>query len=155
MSKGYVYVLTNEHMPGLVKIGMTTRSVEQRAEELYQTGVPGKFEIYWSGLFQDCAQAEATLHHQYSSCRVRGNREFFRVEPRDVAQFANQLQIAHVLDVVEEFIPDCSIVHVSAAADLAKLDTRARNLGMEIPDFYEAISSFTDDEIMEKARAAS
>ena len=32
--KGYVYVLSNESMPGIYKVGMTGRSVEERAKEL-------------------------------------------------------------------------------------------------------------------------
>ena len=44
-NKGLVYVLTNSAMPGLVKIGMTTRdSVDTRMKELYSTGVPVPFE---------------------------------------------------------------------------------------------------------------
>lgn len=41
---GVVYVLTNPIMPGIVKIGMTTRSnVNARMQELYGTGVPLPF----------------------------------------------------------------------------------------------------------------
>ena len=39
--EGYVYVLTNEAMPGLVKIGRTTANDPQtRVSNLYTTGVP-------------------------------------------------------------------------------------------------------------------
>ncbi|MDC0850100.1 GIY-YIG nuclease family protein [Pseudomonas aeruginosa] len=38
---GFVYVLTSPAMPGLYKVGATTRSPRQRAEELSRgTGVP-------------------------------------------------------------------------------------------------------------------
>ena len=45
MSTGHVYVLSNSAMPGLIKIGFTTRSIRERIEELSHTGVPAKFEI--------------------------------------------------------------------------------------------------------------
>ena len=42
--EGIVYVLSNEAMPGLVKIGLTQRSeLEVRLNELYSTGVPLPF----------------------------------------------------------------------------------------------------------------
>jgi len=46
---GIVYVLTNPTMPGLVKIGKTSRdSVMARLSELYTTGVPLPFEcVCW------------------------------------------------------------------------------------------------------------
>lgn len=38
-NSGIVYVLTNPAMPGLVKIGMTTRdNLDARMKELYGTG---------------------------------------------------------------------------------------------------------------------
>ncbi|MFT7387743.1 MAG: hypothetical protein ACI8VC_000984 [Candidatus Endobugula sp.] len=41
---GIVYVLTNPAMPGIVKIGKTSRdSVDARLNELYSTGVPVPF----------------------------------------------------------------------------------------------------------------
>ena len=48
---GIVYVLTNPAMPGLVKIGKTSRSsVKGRLRELYSTGVPVPFECVFRGL---------------------------------------------------------------------------------------------------------
>ena len=32
--RGYVYVLSNEHMPGLLKIGFTARDISKRVAEL-------------------------------------------------------------------------------------------------------------------------
>ena len=44
LTRGYIYVLSNEFMRGIVKIGMTKspdRSGDDRARELSTTGVPG------------------------------------------------------------------------------------------------------------------
>lgn len=46
---GIVYLLTNACMPGIVKIGKTTRKdLLQRMKELYTTGVPVPFECVYS-----------------------------------------------------------------------------------------------------------
>jgi len=43
MKQGYVYILTNPSMPGLVKIGRSKNGGRKRASDLYQTGVPTPF----------------------------------------------------------------------------------------------------------------
>ena len=46
---GIVYVLSNRVMPGLVKIGMTTRcEIDSRLKELYTTGVPVPFDVEYA-----------------------------------------------------------------------------------------------------------
>ena len=51
---GIVYVLTNPAMPGIVKIGRTTRgSIDVRLNELYSTGVPVPFECAFAGRVVD------------------------------------------------------------------------------------------------------
>ena len=48
-----VYVLTNEAMPGLVKIGLTADTVEARLTQLSShTGVPLAFECYFAAEVQ-------------------------------------------------------------------------------------------------------
>lgn len=77
---GYVYVLINSSMPGLIKVGMTTRSVEERAEELsHATGVPTAFVVAYKVEVNDCAAGEAYVHSVLGDkgYRVNKNREFF------------------------------------------------------------------------------
>ena len=80
-NKGIVYVLTNSAMPGLVKIGMTTRdSVDARMKELYSTGVPVPFECAYACEVSssDCVKIENALHTAFAPNRVNANREFFQ-----------------------------------------------------------------------------
>ncbi|MBR0794010.1 GIY-YIG nuclease family protein [Bradyrhizobium jicamae] len=42
-----VYLLTNEAMPGLVKIGRTNGELASRIRGLYSTGVPLPFELFY------------------------------------------------------------------------------------------------------------
>ena len=46
---GLIYVLTNEAMPGLVKIGITGSDPNSRADQLYTTGVPVPFTVEFAG----------------------------------------------------------------------------------------------------------
>jgi hypothetical protein len=61
MSAGIVYVLTNEAMPGLVKIGFTRSDLIQRIKALDRTGVPYAFECFCAFEVSDCARAEQLL----------------------------------------------------------------------------------------------
>src|SRR3954466_7359261 len=52
---GFVYILINPSLPGLVKIGKTTRSSESRAMELSApTGLPTPFIVAFDEEFDDC-----------------------------------------------------------------------------------------------------
>ena len=83
-NKGIVYVLTNSAMPGLVKIGMTTReSIDTRMKELYSTGVPVPFDCEYACEVKasDCAKIEKALHTAFKPNRINDNREFFQIKP--------------------------------------------------------------------------
>lgn len=85
---GIIYVLTNEAMPGLVKIGLTTDSVESRISNLSATtGVPLPFECHFAVEVPDetnLNKLEKTLHQLFSEHRINPKREFFKVEPEKV-----------------------------------------------------------------------
>jgi hypothetical protein len=66
-----VYVLTNEAMEGLVKIGRTTTSVEQRIRELDNTSVPLPFQCFYAGEVKDSAFVESRLHRLSLSQHLR------------------------------------------------------------------------------------
>lgn len=79
MAKGFIYILSNPAFPGLLKIGQTQQIPDERALELFTTGVPSSFELEFYCI-TDAAQAlEAAVHHSLSSYRQDKSREFFRV----------------------------------------------------------------------------
>lgn len=86
-NKGIVYILTNSAMPGLVKIGMTTReSIDTRMKELYSTGVPVPFDCEYACEVEasDCSKIEKALHTAFKPNRINDNREFFQIKPEQV-----------------------------------------------------------------------
>lgn len=76
----YVYVLTNEAMPGYVKIGMTERPVKDRILELDNTSVPLPFQCYYAARVEDHKKVERALHTAFGDSRIRTTREFFSVD---------------------------------------------------------------------------
>jgi hypothetical protein len=79
-----VYVLTNEAMPGIVKIGKTGDLLARIANLNSSTGVPLPFECYFAAEVDDCARLEGILHQLFSENRVNPRREFFKVDPERV-----------------------------------------------------------------------
>jgi hypothetical protein len=75
--RGFLYILSNPHMPGLVKVGCTERSPQLRALELSQpTGVPGDYRVERSWLVDDAAAAEHRVHTALAVYRIRGSEHF-------------------------------------------------------------------------------
>lgn len=66
-------------MPGLIKIGKTTTSPNQRMSELHSTGVPTPFVLELSVEVNDCHSSERAAHSALAKYRVADNREFFRI----------------------------------------------------------------------------
>ena len=83
-----IYVLKNEAMPGLVKIGLTTDSVESRIYNLSSnSGVALPFECHFAAEVPDTfdlGKLEKTLHQLFAEHRINPKREFFKVEPEKV-----------------------------------------------------------------------
>ena len=78
MATGYVYVLSNASMQGLLKIGYTCSSVEKRARELSSvSGVPSAFVVEYFHISDDAEEVEALVHDGLESARVADGREFF------------------------------------------------------------------------------
>jgi hypothetical protein len=91
-----IYILTNEAMPGYIKIGFTTNSVEERLKQLDRTSVPLPFERYYSAEVEDARRDEEWLHSIFADRRVRGNREFFKMNPELAALALKKIEIKEV-----------------------------------------------------------
>ena len=84
---GIVYLLVNDAMPGLVKIGKTSRcDLEKRMKELFTTGVPLPFECAYACRVKlsHMDELEKALHTAFAPNRVNDNREFFRISTSQV-----------------------------------------------------------------------
>jgi len=79
-NSGWIYVLSTRDIPDLLKIGMTTRDVVQRAREINSaTGVVVPFGVRRCWRVGNPREAEQAVHRRLISYRVRDDREFFRI----------------------------------------------------------------------------
>jgi len=78
--EGYVYVLSNPAMPGLVKIGRTTRHPTDRVRELNSaSGVALPFKLEASIRTKYPNWTEKLLHQALDRYRLNHKREFFQL----------------------------------------------------------------------------
>jgi len=98
-----IYVLTNESMPNLVKIGKTTRKdVKTRMNELYSSGVPFQFECVYAVEVEDCSTVEKALHVAFNPSRVNPKREFFSIDPEQAIAILKLLKTKDATPMVNE-----------------------------------------------------
>lgn len=93
MSQGYLYILINPTMPGLAKVGRTTRDPSTRVGELSSaTGVASPFILAYSQPVIDCVTAERWVHSQLESAGFRhaANREFFTAPLHEIVPLVLQ-----------------------------------------------------------------
>jgi len=82
--KGFVYILSNISMPGILKVGMTERVPELRVNDndndndLCSTGVPTPFVVEYYAFFDDRYKAEKEAHINLKE--YRHSKEFFTVD---------------------------------------------------------------------------
>jgi hypothetical protein len=119
-----VYVLTNESMPGLVKIGLTDGSVESRISNLTaSTGVPLPFECYFAAEVDDMARVEKLLHQLFAEHRINPKREFFRIDPEKVV-------LALAIGKFKEVTPGKAEVDAEEMAALEKIKARRPRINL-------------------------
>ena len=92
----YVYILTNEAMPGYIKIGLTENLVSERVVQLDNTSVALPFQCYYAARVDDNRRIERALHTAFGDFRVRPNREFFKMDPYKVRAILEVLALEDV-----------------------------------------------------------
>lgn len=92
-----VYILINDAMPGFVKIGKTTTSLEQRIRELSaSTSVPLPFTCFYASRVNDASFVEKRLHEAFDDRRVNTKREFFKMIPEQVVAALRLAEIENI-----------------------------------------------------------
>lgn len=125
-----MYVLSNPSMPGLVKIGRTARSVEQRAAELWQTGVPTPFMVEYFQLFPNCVEAEAEIHETFIDQREVEQREFFRVPVDDVISAIQDNIFWTIQEIAYMYGPSFRVLDKNEATAFQVVEKRSKAIGV-------------------------
>jgi hypothetical protein len=80
---GKIYILRNSNYEkDIYKIGLTTKTVNERAEQLSNTSVPDKFSVMREWDVKDCYLAEKIIHKELDIYRIDSRREFFKMDMR-------------------------------------------------------------------------
>lgn len=94
-----IYVLTNDALPGLIKVGMTTKNADERADTLGSSAaVPEDFEVARSYKFpenisyQQLLEVERKAHNLLSEHRYSNRKEFFTCTTEYAGTVIEQLQ---------------------------------------------------------------
>ncbi len=90
-----VYILINQSMPDLIKVGITD-DLERRMKELDKTGTPLPFECFYAVEIDEslAPKIEKKIHEGFDDKRIRQNREFFSATPE---QAKSILEIAEIM----------------------------------------------------------
>jgi len=145
--KGYVYVLSNPSMPGLVKIGMSSAGGHVRAKQLYQTGVPTPFVIEFQVYVEYYQEVENNIHLMLDGCRL-GGREFFQIEVDEA--------ITSLLDVVASMY-SMKVTDEHFIMDDEQVSRFCTGLNLHWLDVSGAINHLSDEAMLdgvERYRAA-
>lgn len=76
--KGFVYIMSNNAMPGIYKIGCTSRNPYTRAGDLYTTGVPSPFVVEYYVYVENYQTIEKLIHKNLY--KYNYNKEFFKID---------------------------------------------------------------------------
>ena len=136
--KGWVYVITNNAMPNIVKIGFTYRKPEERAYELGRgnSGAPLPYKVKYC-IFTDFPyKVEQKVHSKLRNKRV--GKEWFKVSPE------------HAVMIIKEIAED---INKSAKEKYVDIDKKVieekykiRKATMILDKIFEKIEKNIQDE---------
>jgi len=118
MSEGYIYCLSNASMPGMLKIGMTRRTIDERLKEANRRDTfkpPTKYVIEVYKRVNEPSKVEKMIHILLERERVDTRREFFRVSIESVKA---------IFDTIEEACECASTTNTSVANPTSILNNR-------------------------------
>ena len=93
--RGWVYLIVNKAMPGLVKIGFSTKDPKLRARELNNTGSPYPYEVVYDVLVCQPRKIEKHLHERFLD--LREGKEWFRTSATEIINTIRELPECDIL----------------------------------------------------------
>lgn len=82
---GFIYVLGNDSMPGVYKIGFTLNHPKARMEQLSSaTACPTPFDMLACFGVENPRDVERMLHSMLATHRINSSREFFKCKAQDI-----------------------------------------------------------------------
>jgi len=134
-ASGYVYVLSNPSMPGLVKIGRSIHGGLKRAKEMYQTGVAAPFKLEFEMFVDDFESFEESVHKALEPFRLNPHREFFRASvdrARDM--------------ILEEYLKrfDRVSLHIIEYSAITAMEQLAKKVGISVGRMCMAADHFSE-----------
>jgi hypothetical protein len=122
--RGWVYVITNNAMPGLVKVGFSRKDPNLRAKELNHTGAPHPYIVAYDAMVYEPRDIEQKVHSDLS--RVREGKEWFRCSLRDaIASIRSVVRSGVLMEPIKN--PDGVAAQLSPATKPKGIATYADN----------------------------
>ena len=146
--KGWVYVIVNRSMPGLVKVGFTLKDPELRAQELSHSGAPHPYLVEYEALVDEPRGVEQAAHSQLRS--VREGKEWFRCSPEEAVATIKEVADDRILvenyrrlarDEVEQEVARQRNLQEAAAKESRERQLRIERLRADRAAFDEAYAS--------------
>lgn len=139
MSSGYVYILSNKSMPGLLKIGRSMYGGGARGSELYTTGVPSEFTLEFEVFVKNMEFVERSAHNKLSTSRLNNSREFFEVTTEEA-----------IAVIVNEIMLEYSVCNPEEAIAIESCMALMSKIGDYTPAVFHAIELIDKEEIERK-----
>jgi hypothetical protein len=90
--RGWVYIISNQAMPGLIKIGYSTKDPTLRAGELNNTGAPHPYVVLYDVLVTGPREIEQRAHKELKLHSV--GKEWFSCSVDDAVSVIRRLAAA-------------------------------------------------------------
>ena len=97
--EGFIYALSNEAMPGLIKIGFT-ENIDSRMKTLCSTGVPIMFKCILAKNVQDTKDSEKFVFKDLVNYRYNKSREFFKCDYEIIKKSFDKVE-GEYIDVIQ------------------------------------------------------
>jgi len=101
---GIIYILTNEAMPGYIKIGKTNNLGERIRTLSGKSCVPFPFDCVYACTVKDVDSVERKIHDIFKDYRAHPKREFFTVSPKRVVSAMKLVEIEEVTPPSQDYV---------------------------------------------------